>query len=199
VLVLCACVLEFFPLFDRSDPNRFIEADRTDFGFPFSYLTIGFQSTQVDFGALLEDFLAVGFLVVVFTCWNERWSRNRDTMRRWNNLRPRSWILLGVLVLMGLLVQRITFVLDYAWTNYTDKVLGVPFAYYRVHHVSDNEPRTTFDSTFLAFDLLLIAVGIAEVTYWFERSERKRLFANRTHEQNNGQHTTDNGQIVQLS
>ena len=171
-----AAVLEFFPLFDRTDPNHFIDADRTELGFPLPYLMIGTQSTKVDFAAFLADILAVGALVIALTCWMERYLRWLEWKRPWYKLYRPSLIFLGALILGGFFLESFQFTNKHTpFTPYTDLERGVPFSYHQFRLRADNPPTITFDSTTLVLDLLLLGLTIAEMTYWFERWQRRRL------------------------
>lgn len=192
-LTLSACLLQVLPIIDRSDSKLFIDAE--DFGFPVSYLTLREHSTNpFDLTAFLGDILAVGALIIASTCWMERYLRQPNAMQSWRNIHRRTWILMVALIVAGTVIEVYPIIREYGdeRMNFPDNMpgtnwlgRGVPFTYHRIDS-AEIYPRgsgliipyrTTFNSTILVFDFILLGAAIAEAGYWFEKWQRRRPVA----------------------
>jgi len=174
-LIVVLAIFQLYPLAGDSTGDNHTGLLTMVFGFPVICVRIGVDSTDFVLDAFLVDVFVVGMVILAFTFWMDLWLKRLEAMRSWYKLHFPTWILLAILALVGVIVERIPIVLDPPYTDYMDEIRGVPFAYHRVRLIMDNAPRITFDSIMLAFDILLIGAGIAELTYWFERWQRNRI------------------------
>lgn len=189
-LVLAACIAEFLPIIDRSDPKVFIDPDQTDFGFPVPYLTIRQHSpTKWDISAFLADIFAVGALILFLTCWMERYMRGPEMIHGWRKIHRRTWIFLAGMMVACIFLEVYPLVRDsddqirladnMRGTHWLGK--GGPFTYYRIDYAETSwgsflvtAPfRNLFDPLILVFDFILLGAVLAEAGYWFEKRQRK--------------------------
>jgi hypothetical protein len=169
-LTIVILIVQFYPRSGDLSGDENTGMIVMEHGFPFIFNAVGVESFKLDFNALLANMLIMGATITWSMVWMERCSRRGEGMRTWHSIHSSTWIMIGFLVLLGLFVERYSFVQHETMTNYSDEVQGVPFVYHQVRDITDNPPPLiTFDPIILVFDILLIGAAIAEVAYWFER------------------------------